>query len=297
MSNIRNFLCSRFGKNGKILEIDYSQLEIYVLAHLSGDATLKSDLLSGKDLHSISAKMLFGNKFTPKQRKIAKSLSFQLQYGAGYKSMALQNGISEGLAKRFIDNYYNRYPGVKMYQDKLAKVVERNREQSSLRTKKGLPAGISKFQSETGRIYTFIEDDAPEWMHRPAGRGPAKHTTFSPTKIKNYQVQGYATGDIVPMAIGRLFRELCKYNMEYDGKPVFFINTVHDSVVFDCKNMKHAINWAIRAKEIMEGIPKDMKKYLNVDFSMPLKVDVEIGSNWNDMTEIDMDKALALGPP
>jgi DNA polymerase-1 len=286
MSDIRKYLRSRFGDEGRILELDYSQLEIFVLAHLSGDQQLKQDLHSGQDLHGISAAKLFGSKFTKAQRRIAKSLSFQLQYGAGYKSMAAQNNIPESLAKKFIDQYYGRYPQIRLYQERLQNEVEGSRRVTDKRTPKGYQRGKSKFQSETGRIYTFWEDDAPDWMANPRYPGAKpKSTTFSPTKIKNYQVQGYATGDIVPMVVGKLFRELCVYNNSQGGELVLFINTVHDSVVFDCVNELHAETWAYIAQTIMQAAPVMLKEHLHVDFSMPLRVDAEMGKNWQDMKE------------
>lgn len=290
MSDIRKYLCSRFGTAGRILELDYSQLEIFVLAHLSRDKQLQQDLRSGKDLHAISAEKLFGAGFSKAQRRIAKSLSFQLQYGAGYKSMAAQNNVPEALAKKFIETYYQRYPQVKQYQDELQEKIYKLRQHTDQKTRKGYPKGMSKFQSETGRIYTFWEDDAPDWMANPRFPGmKAKKVTFSPTKIKNYQVQGYATGDIVPIVIGKLFRELCLYNRDSlpNSPKVLFINTVHDSVVFDCDTEDHAYEWAWQASEIMKDAPLYLKAHLGVDFTMPLKVDAEMGNNWQDMKEFD----------
>ena len=221
MSDILKHYTSRF-PDGYLLEVDFSQLEILVLAFLSGDEQLRKDLLSGADLHTISAQKLFGvSKPSDKQRKIAKMLSFQLQYGSGAKNMAQSNGIPEATAKKFIENYYDRYPGVKKYQDDMIKKVEANRTPSSERTKLGRPAGVSEVRSLTGRRYTFKEQDAPEWSARDA--------SFSPTQIKNYPTQGFATGDIVPLALGKLF---------------------------DCNSKLVAKKWAKEAKSIMEDSPK-----------------------------------------
>lgn len=281
MSDIRKAFVSRYTDTGVLLELDYSQLEIYVLAYLSGDKQLKEDLLSGKDLHNISATMLFGHAFTPAERKIAKQLSFQLQYGAGARSMAETNNIRLELAETFIRKYYERYTGVAAYQKAKIAEVDANRQSSLMRTKSGLPAGISKISSETGRIYTFVEMDSPDWMKKATG--------FSPTKVKNYFTQGFATGDIVPTVLGVLHRELkqwCK-TRKYT-KDVILVNTIHDSVMFDCESRSAAIEWATRAKEIMESAPDILKKVYNIDFDLPLKVGVEMGVSWYDMKVLDI---------
>ena len=264
MSDIRKHYTSRF-PDGYLLEVDFSQLEILVLAFLSGDEQLRKDLLSGADLHTISAQKLFGvSKPSDKQRKIAKMLSFQLQYGSGAKNMAQSNGIPEATAKKFIENYYDRYPGVKKYQDDMIKKVEANRTPSSERTKLGRPAGVSEVRSLTGRRYTFKEQDAPEWSARDA--------SFSPTQIKNYPTQGFATGDIVPLALGKLL----------------IINTVHDSIVFDCNDKIAAKEWAREAKRIMEDSPKYLKEVFDIDFDLPLNVGCDIGKNWGEMETLDI---------
>jgi DNA polymerase-1 len=226
MSDIRKAFVSRWA-GGYILELDFSQLEIYALAFLSGDKQLKADLLSGADLHGISATNLFGKHYTPNQRKIAKTLSFQLQYGAGAKSMAKTNNIDEKIARKFIELYYARYKGVDEWQKNVAREVAKNRVPASAsgqRTPSGNPAASSTIVTATGRRYYFQEQDAPDWTDFD--------TTFSPTQMKNFPVQGFATGDIVPLVLGKIHLYMAN-NHELWGNLVRLINTVHDSVVFD----------------------------------------------------------------
>jgi DNA polymerase I-like protein with 3'-5' exonuclease and polymerase domains len=277
MSEIRKYYASRFA-GGKLLEIDFSQLEIFVLAYLSGDPWLRQDLLSGADLHGISAAALFGGGWTKQQRKIAKQLSFQLQYGAGAKSMATTNGVPYSTAKKFIDNYYDRYPMIKEYQDNLIEVVNKLRKPTSRRSAKGNPVGKAKFTSLTGRIYTFIENDAPDFL--------ASETSFSPTQIKNFQVQGFATGDIVPLVLGKLHRGLIDF--VGDSEQVLLINTVHDSVMFDCISETVARSWAKNAVRIMENAPLYLDEAFGIDFDLPLRVEVEMGDNWAEMKPLDL---------
>lgn len=277
MSNIRSFFTSRY-PDGYLIELDYSQLEIYVLAFLSGDAQLKKDLLLGVDRHGVSAENLFGAGYTDKQRKIAKGLSFQLQYGAGAKSMAEAHNLTTLQTKAFIKQFYDRYPDVKVYQDRLLEQARLNRDTAAQeRTAKGYPAGVFEHVSLTGRRYTHKEEDSPDWMNGD--------TSFSPTKLKNYQVQGFATGDIVPMMLGVLYREI--RNNGWDDT-VKIINTVHDSVLFDCKNLSTARIWAEQAKRIMESAPRRLKTVFDIDFDLPLPVEASIGKNWMEMEDLTL---------
>ena len=280
MSEIRKYFISRFNDGGVLLELDFSQLEIYALAFLSCDKQLRSDLLSGQDLHDISAEMLYGPTFSQKQRKIAKQLSFQLQYGAGAKSMADKNGIPLKEAKRFISEYYHRYPGVKLWQDKMIETVKRSRVLTTdgRRTPNMNQVGEGTLKSITNRVYKFYEQDSPDWMK---GGG----VSFSPTQIKNYPVQGFATGDIVPMILGKLYREVVQ---EPWRKNILMINTVHDSVLFDCSSEALAKDWRWQAKSIMEKAPMYLKEQFNIDFDLPLKVSAEMGKNWMTMNPLDM---------
>ena len=263
------------------MEVDYKQLEIFVLAYLSQDPQLMDDLKSGKDLHGIAAERLFGPGFTKEQRTQAKQMSFQLQYGAGYKSMSEKLGVPEHVAKMFIKQFYDRYPKVKEWQEFMIDIVKMNRNSSNKRTKTGIPAGISTMTTEYGRRYVFTEYDAPQWMQ---DRGIP--TAFSPTEIKNYPVQGLATGDIVPIMLGKLYRAACNWT---GYRAAWFIDgTVHDSVRFDC-DCRATAEWLARqVKEVLESAPQVLKEVLGIDFNLPLRVDCSIGPNWKEMEELTL---------
>ncbi len=273
MSNIKEHFTSRFS-NGWLLEADYSQLEINALAVLSADPQLKSDLRKGIDLHSLRAQELFGKGFTPEQRRIAKALSFQLQYGSGPANMARTNGVPIEVAKKFIKNYYSRYPYVKEYQENLLRTVARSRVSTSKKTPAGYPAGKSILVSCTGRRYTFVESDDKY--------GKAGDTNFSATQVKNWQVQGFATGDIVPMMVGKLYRAL-KNNRSFDDK-VLLINTIHDSIILDCYDHMYAADARDLVKEVLSSAPEELFLRFGVRFDLPLNVDTKTGRNWLEMS-------------
>lgn len=287
-SEIRNCFVSRYGDDGVLMEVDYSQLEIVVLAFLSGSRQLIRDIKDGIDLHSLNTADLYGVPYDAvrdaylrgdpewvSKRRLAKQLAFQMQYGAGAKSMAEKLGINKSTAKAFIDNFYKRYPRVQAWQDEIAYEVSAGRLPSDYRTKSGLPAGKSKIGSVTGRRYTFIEYDAPEWL--------AQDTAFSPTQMKNYPVQGFATGDIVPLMVGVLSERL---HRKFDRVDLM-VNTVHDSIVLDVpKNILDEVAHTVIST--LNETPKHIKRTWGIDFNLPLEVELKTGPNWANMKTMEI---------
>lgn len=280
--SIKKYFQSRFGEKGLLIEADYSQLEIAVLAHLSGDQQLIYDLKNKVDIHAQNARALFGAAFTPEHRRLAKQLSFQLQYGAGAASMAKSNGIKKLLAKQFIANYFERYPEVANYQHLQHLIAMENRQLRPNTTKLGYPSAITYLKGETGRMYFLEEEDNPYKPGEPS---------FSPTKLKNYNVQGTATGDIVPMMLGKVYRAI-KANPKWDGE-VLLINTTHDSVTLDVRKawVEEVVDLLY---DLLEQAPDYYKQLSGVDFKLPLPVEVKMGENWEDMIKVDRSGYLMV---
>lgn len=268
---IKKCYVSRWGDDGVLLEADYQQLEIVVLAHLSNDPVLKNDLLTGKDMHSELYKSMYGRMPTKEERKPFKRLSFALVYGGGVEAMVANAKVDKETAAKFRKVFYDRYQGVKKWHDKLKAQAHANVPYDGRKTEKGYPSHTYRMTTETGRTYEFHEYDN-DWNDLPS---------YSPTALVNYPVQGTATGDIVPMVLGKLFRRLINSSI-YDK--CLMINTVHDSVLFDVH--KDVLDQAIKLiKETMEAAPAYYKETFGVDFSLPLPVGISVGPNWLDMKE------------
>lgn len=274
MSDIKSYFVSRWGDDGVIMNADFSQLEVIVLAHLSNDVQLAEDILNGLDMHRVRAAQLFGKpeaEVTKEERTIAKAFSFQLQYGSGAKNMAETNGVPVELAKDFIRQYYERYYMVKSWQDDTMIEVEKKAKLIPEHSYSGYPLKESYLQVETGRRYRFKQGDAPSFMQRDG-----VFTSFKPTEVKNYPVQGTATGDIVPMMLGKVWRWLVTSKYKDDA---LLINTVHDSIMLDVKKSV-AEPVGIHVKKIMESAPQEYRNRFGVYFNLPLKVEVTYGPNW-----------------
>lgn len=278
MSDIKECFVSRF-ENGEIVSLDFSQLEIWYLAFITQDQNLLADASSGKDLHRMRAAELFDipeKDVTPVQRTTAKALSFELQYGAGAFSMSLKHKLPKELCQKFIDNYYARYPQVKKYQDNLITEVQKLRKTSDRRSPKGYPLGVSKYQSLTGRIYTFWEYDAPEFMVKKG-----KHTGFNPAEIKNYPIQGGGS-DLVAITRGRLMREMSKFPWYMES--VFPILTVHDSIEFDVKK-EYVDKVCESIHYVINKLPIYFKAAFGTELNVKFPVEIKTGPNWLNMTK------------
>lgn len=257
------------------MEVDFSQLEVVALAVLSGDPVLRQDIIDGVDMHTVRAADLFGvsqASVSPKQRQLAKQLSFQLQYGAGAKSMAEKNGIPKTLAEKFIKQYYDRYPVVAEWQAQVREEVKASRTPSERRTASGKPAGVGEHRSRTGRLYKFFEYDV-SW---------SGDVGFSPTEMKNYPVQGFATGDIMALYRGMVYRRLLREDPEVQDA-VKLINTVHDSIMLDVAEVGVVGYVYELMREECWKLPAEISRRWGIDVDVPFRIECKYGPNWGDM--------------
>jgi DNA polymerase I-like protein with 3'-5' exonuclease and polymerase domains len=290
--NIKKCFKSRW-EDGYIVEADFSQLEVVGAAIVSGDENMKQDLLDGIDSHSQSAawlnpqysyeEILSGYKaedpFFTKLRKNAKGPRFELQYGAGAKSIAENNNLTRDEAQGFIDRYYERYATLKQFQQSVREEVEKNLKPID-EYHNGVQVEEGTYVSITGRRYKFKQQPAPKFL-----RDKGVMLSISPTQIANYPMQGFATGDIVPEVLGRIHRALTVDDDLWNY--CLPINTVHDSIIFDVR--ENALQKAGRTiKEVMQAAPRWMKMRFNVDIDLPLNVDVEYGKDWSSLTKLEI---------
>lgn len=190
--------------------------------------------------------------------------------------MAKNTGLEVAQCKTFIENYYARYPQVGEWQQSVIDEVNASRRPSNRRTVSGKPAGMGYYTSITGRRYVFFEFDNDYFNPKDPKSRP---TSFSPTQMKNYPVQGFATGDVVPLILGKLYRKL-KSHQEWYGSALL-INTVHDSIMLDVHNdIVEEVAKVVKA--VMEDGPNHIEEVFGFKFDLPLKVDVTWGSSWYD---------------
>jgi DNA polymerase-1 len=227
----------------KLIVADYSQIELRLLAHMSGDAVLVEAFRNGEDIHTRTAAEVMGVPplmVTPDARRKAKAVNFGIVYGISPFGLAAQLGITQGEAQAYIERYFARYAGVRKFIEATKAEVRR-----------------------TGVTRTLLgrERPIPDINSRnPNARGFAERTAV------NSPLQGTAA-DLIKLAMVRIDRE-----MERRGGQAAMLLQVHDELVFEAPPEEAAEVAALAKREMQQVYPLDV----------PLLVDVGIGDNWRD---------------
>ncbi|HTT22733.1 MAG TPA: DNA polymerase I [Candidatus Sulfotelmatobacter sp.] len=227
-----------------LLTADYSQIELRLLAHFSGDSRLIDAFRRGDDIHTLTASQVFGVPplmVTPDHRRQAKVVNFGIVYGLSPFGLSQNLGISTSEAKQFIDNYFEKYAGVRRYLDN---TLEEARQTMKVRTLFGRVRPIPDINSKNS-----------------LQRGFAERTAV------NTPLQGTAA-DLIKIAMIRIDHAI----RERDLKSRMTLQ-VHDELVFEVPEAE---------VEIMRSLIREyMEKVHNLE--VPLLVEIGVGSNWRDL--------------
>ena len=180
------------------------------------------------------------------------------------------------MAERFIAAYYGRYQGVKAWQDSVMEAVKSSAVSVGRTTPSGANSRQGTYHSVTGRLYVFFEQDPPDSFRD-------KTPNFNPPETKNYPVQGFATGDVMAIYRAMLFRDMLKNGMLFSCLPV---NTVHDSVMFDCYNRDKAIELKGLLEEAAAFLPQLLDSVWGIDCPVPFRIETSIGPSWGEQEKI-----------
>lgn len=267
-SRVKEMFTSRFGSEGRIVEVDYSALEVVALAAISGDENLMRMLTEGIDMHCYRLAAKLGEEYDEvkakckdathpehsrysNMRTAIKPRAFAHQYGASAAGISYSTGCTLEEAEEFKAIEFKLFPQSNAYP---TEVVRPEVESTGL---KGLPerevddAGIwsiyrrGTFQAKSGTTYSFRQYN--QWKEGQ------QVMDYKDTQIANYWCQGEASF-IVQAACGRVAREFLKRN-DFGGK-VKLINTVHDAIYLDAATEELAIEAAVVVREIMEDTPR-----------------------------------------
>lgn len=225
-----------------LLSSDYSQIELRVLAHISGDEHLIAAFKEGADIHTSTAMRVFGierpEDVTPNDRRNAKAVNFGVVYGISDFGLANNLGISRKAAKNYIDTYFERYPGIKNYMDR---VVREARDKGYVETLFHRRRELPDINSRNFNIRSFAERTAI-----------------------NSPIQGSAA-DILKVAMINLDKALMQGN--YQARMLL---QVHDEIVLEVPNKElKAVKQLV--KETMESA---------IELSVPLVADENAGQTW-----------------
>jgi len=227
----------------QLVAADYSQIELRIMAHLSGDTGLLKAFAEGQDIHLATAAEVFGthpDQVTPDQRRSAKAINFGLIYGMSAFGLARQLHLERQQAQTYIDRYFDRYPGVLNYMDATRK----------------LAAEKGYVETLFGRRLYLPEINARNFNQRQA----AERTAI------NAPMQGTAA-DIMKKAM--LDVETWLENSDLDAA---IIMQVHDELVFEVREDQ--------VQELIQGIVPAMEEAAKLD--VPLTVEAASGNNWDE---------------
>jgi DNA polymerase-1 len=227
----------------RLLAADYSQIELRILAHLSGDQRLLAAFAAGEDVHRATAAEVLGvplGEVTGEQRRSAKAINFGLIYGMSAFGLARQLGIDRGAAQAYVDRYFQRYPGVKAFMESIRERARRDKYVETL----------------FGRRLYLTDID-----HSNQGRRAGAERTAI-----NAPMQGSAA-DIIKRAMLAVDDWI-----EGEGPPVRLIMQVHDELVLEVAE-DFVAEAGERVRQAMEGA---------ASLQVPLVVDVGYGENWDE---------------
>ena len=233
----------------KLLAIDYSQIELRLVAQMSKDSNLMEAFKNNEDIHKRTASLVFNKDIENidyDERRFAKTINFGVIYGMGSTALSRNLEISRIEAKEFIEKYFKTFPSIKKYTEETLEFAR----------KKGY------VETQLGRRRYLPEIKASQPMLRAAAERMAV----------NMPLQGTAA-DIIKMAMIKIANE---FNLGGGNSDLRMILQVHDELIFEIKEDKLK-EYAGEIKNIMENIYK---------LDIPLKVDMEVGNSWGDMEEL-----------
>ena len=231
------------GEGSVFLAVDYSQIELRLLAHLSGDEHLVRAFNEGEDFHAETAARVFGvpvSEVTPDLRSRAKAVNFGIVYGQQAYGLSQSLHISMAEARDMIDRYYEAYPGVRTFLDN---VVARAKQTGYAETMYGRRRHIPELKAKSPQLRGFGERTA-----------------------MNHPMQGTAA-DIIKIAMARVSRRL-----EEEGFAAHMILQVHDELDFECP---------IDEVERLTTMVRDVMEHV-VDLRVPLIAEASTGITWAD---------------
>ena len=226
-----------------ILSADYSQIELRIMAHISGDEGLLKAFSEGIDVHRATASEVFGvpvSDVSSEQRRYAKVINFGLIYGMSAFGLAANLGIDRTAAATYIDRYFARYPGVKRYMDDTKESARQN----------------GYVQTLFGRRVYLPEING--------GNGPRK--SAAERQAINAPMQGTAA-DLIKLAMIAV-----QQTLDLEQRATLMIMQVHDELVFEVPTAE--LEWARSA------VPRIMASV--ADLKVPLLAEVGVGSNWDE---------------
>ena len=224
-----------------LVDADYSQIELRLLAHISGDETMIAAFNSGEDIHTVTASQVFNvplDEVTSLMRSRAKAVNFGIVYGISAFSLSQDIGVFQNEAKAYMDNYFAKYHGVREYMDRIKRQAKAD---GYVTTLYGRRRDLPELKSANFNMRSFGERVA-----------------------LNMPIQGTAA-DVIKAAMVRVAQR-----MEREGLRARLLLQVHDELIVECPEDE--------AERVRALLTEEMEHVS--DFSVPLTVDAKVGRTW-----------------
>lgn len=296
-SNVKEMFVSRWGERGRLVEIDYSNLEGRGLADLTGDPNLAKIVSENMDVLCLSVaedmdlpyEYVFerakGNPDHPdhdefsQRRQDMKPAQYAYNYGASAHGIAYGTGWDLSKAEKFVERQKKRAPQAEVFFDEVAAKINSTRVVKRVKLDDGTyKIGYEGYlKANSGFEYHYNTYPKTIWVD---GR-QVKVDEFKPTEMRNYIIQG-DSGFFVQVITGKIIRHM--FSIDFYNKKCYPIMTVHDQVLLDVHEdvLEEVIQDTV---EIMENVPKYMSR-LGYDLKMPYPVEATVGMNWQDQKSL-----------
>jgi len=240
-------------KGFRLLSLDYSQIELRLAAHMSGDKVMLKAFKEGKDIHRATAAEINQVKLeevTPRMRREAKATNFGILYGQGPHGLSQTADIPYDRAREFIDKYFEVHAGIEKY---IEESIEKAKTKGYAETIFGRKRYLPEINSSVMQVKKAAERMAI-----------------------NMPLQG-AAADIIKLAMIKIADTLPKVDFkELKDLPVRMLLQVHDELLFEVRE-NETEKWAKKIKDIMENV---------VSLKVPVEVDAKAGKNWGEMKAV-----------
>ena len=292
-SKVKSLFVSRY-PNGKVIQSDFTSLEIYIQAVLTGCRQLIDDLKAGLDMHCLRVsqkeripyeeavlKCKGSDTVEPlpeweKKRKGAKEFSFQRAYGAGIATIAAATGMDEDEVQALADAEAERYPEIEAYFERITLAIEQSTKLTGVKVPHpDFPAKIVELgrgfhRTPDGKLYSWRQNPAPKYIVERSG----KWASYSPPEVKNYEVQG-GGAEWAKAAMWLAVRAFYKLR-NFEGRAVL-VNQVHDACYADA-----AEEVAPKAAALLHVAMEHASPFIESYFNWPQPVYVPSDTTWGD---------------
>ncbi len=233
----------------KIISIDYSQVELRIIASLANQESMINAFINNIDIHTQTAALINNIKIeevSKPQRYAAKAINFGIIYGMGAKKLSRETGITFNEAKDYIEKYFKINSNIEKYINKIIRTSHRDEFIENI-------LGRKRYFKEINSSQQFISSQAERMA-------------------VNMTIQGLAA-DIMKIAMINIYERI------KDSNDIKILIQVHDELVFEIKEEK--------IKELIPILKNEMEKAYQLPNNVPLKVDIEIGNNWGELEDYD----------